>query len=76
MELNAIVKIHKYKGFHEGHHFILMAMEVHDALGRHMNRFNKECVRLFHDRRSGVIYPYFFALNFLGNILMLFFNVL
>jgi len=29
VKLNAIVKICKYKGFHEGHHFIPMAMEVH-----------------------------------------------
>jgi hypothetical protein len=27
VELNTIVKIHKYKKFHEGHHFI--PMEVH-----------------------------------------------
>ncbi len=31
MKLNAIVKICKYKRFHEGHHFILMAMGVHDT---------------------------------------------
>jgi hypothetical protein len=49
-KFNAIVKIHKYKGFHEGHHFILMAMEVHDTLGCYMNRFIKECAHFFHDR--------------------------
>jgi hypothetical protein len=32
VKLSVIVKISKYRGFHEGHHFILMAMEVHDAL--------------------------------------------
>jgi hypothetical protein len=52
MELNAIVKIWKYKGFHMGHHFILMAMEVHNALGHDMDRFIKECVRFFHNRWS------------------------
>jgi hypothetical protein len=31
VELNAIAKIHKYRGLHEGHHFIPMAMEVHNA---------------------------------------------
>jgi hypothetical protein len=31
VELNTITKIHKYKELHEGHHFIPMAMEVHDA---------------------------------------------
>jgi hypothetical protein len=29
VKFNAIVKIRKYKGLHEGHHFISMAMEVH-----------------------------------------------
>jgi hypothetical protein len=33
MELNAIAKIYKYKRLHERQHFILMAMEVHGALG-------------------------------------------
>jgi hypothetical protein len=28
VELNNIVKICKYKGFHQGHHFIPMAMDV------------------------------------------------
>jgi hypothetical protein len=32
VEFNAIVKIHKYKGLHEGHHFMPMAMEVYNAL--------------------------------------------
>jgi hypothetical protein len=49
-KFNAIVKIHKYRGFHEGHHFILMAMEVHGAPRRDMDHFIKECVRLYHDR--------------------------
>jgi hypothetical protein len=31
VELNATAKICKYRGFHEGHHFISMAMEVHDT---------------------------------------------
>jgi hypothetical protein len=50
MEPNAIVKIHKYKGFHEGHHFIPMAMEVHGTPGRNMDCFIKECAHLLHDR--------------------------
>jgi len=52
VKLNAIIKIHKYRGLHEGHRFILVAMEVHDAPERDMDRFIKECVHLFHDRRS------------------------
>ncbi len=47
VELNAIVKIHKYRGLHEGHHFILVAMEVHDALGHDMDCFIRECACLF-----------------------------
>jgi hypothetical protein len=49
-KLNAIVKIRKYRGLHEKHHFISMAMEVHNALGRDMDHFIKECVHFFHDR--------------------------
>jgi hypothetical protein len=33
MKLSAIVQIHKYKRFHEGHHFIPMAMECMAHLG-------------------------------------------
>jgi hypothetical protein len=49
-ELNTIVKIHKYKRPHEGHHFIPMDMEVHGALGRDMDHFIKKCARRFHNR--------------------------
>jgi hypothetical protein len=34
---NAIVKICKYKGLHERHHFISMAMGVHVTLGHDMD---------------------------------------
>jgi hypothetical protein len=50
VEFDAIIKIHKYNELHEGHHFILMAMEVHNTLGHDMDHFIKECVHLFHDR--------------------------
>ncbi len=50
VELNAIVKIRKYKDIHEGHHFILMAMEVHSAPERDMNHFISECAHLFCDK--------------------------
>ncbi len=49
-KLNGIVKIRKYEGFHEGHHFILMAMEVHDAPKRDMDCVIKKCAHLFYDR--------------------------
>jgi hypothetical protein len=52
VELSAITKNHKYKGLHEGHHFTSMAMEMHGAPGHDMDRFIKECARLFHDRQS------------------------
>jgi len=61
VKLNTIVKICKYKRFHKGHHFILMAMEVHDALGRNMDRFIKECDHFFHDRQlRGHLFFYFY----------------
>ncbi len=50
MEFNAI-EIHKYRRFHEWHHFILMVFEVHNTFKRDMNRFIKECAHLFHDRQ-------------------------
>jgi hypothetical protein len=50
VKLSAIVKIHKYKKFHEGHHFTPMAMKVHGATGCDMDCFIKECVHLFHNR--------------------------
>jgi hypothetical protein len=62
VELNIIIKIRKYKWLHEGHHFILTAMEVHDAPMCDMDHFIKECVRFFHDQE--VIYPCIFAFNF------------
>jgi len=50
VKLSVIVKIHKYKGLYEGHHFIPMAMEVHDTPRCDIDRFIKECACLFHDR--------------------------
>jgi len=50
VDLNAIAKICKYRRFHEGHHFILMAMEVHGAPRRDMDCIIKECAHLFHNR--------------------------
>ncbi len=53
VKFSDIAKVHKYKGLHERHHFILMAMEVHGAPECDMNHFIKECACLFHDRRLG-----------------------
>jgi hypothetical protein len=51
-KLRTIAKICKYKGLHEGHHFISMVMEVHDAPRCDMDCLIKKCVRLFHGRQS------------------------
>jgi len=51
-KLNTIIKIYKYKRFQERHLFISMAMEVHGAPMHDMDRFIRECTRLFHDRQS------------------------
>jgi len=48
-KFSADTKIRKYKGLHDGHHFIPMVMEVHSALGCDMDHFIKECVRFFHN---------------------------
>jgi hypothetical protein len=53
VKLSTIFKIHKYKGIHDMHHFIPMAMEVHGTFNHDMDRFIKECAHLFHDRRLG-----------------------
>jgi hypothetical protein len=61
-KLNAIVKIYKCKGLHEGHHFISMTMEVHDTPKHDMDHFIKECARLFHDKRLGGHLSLFFCI--------------
>jgi hypothetical protein len=50
VKVNAIAKIHKYRGLHERHHFVLMTMEVHDTPEHVMDHFIKEYARLFHNR--------------------------
>jgi hypothetical protein len=52
VELNTIVKINKYRKLHEGHHFILMAMEVHNTSEHDMDRFIKEYACIFYNKRS------------------------
>jgi hypothetical protein len=49
-KLCTIANIRKYSELHERHHFILMAMKVHSTFGHVMDRFIRECARLFHDR--------------------------
>ncbi len=40
-----------------------MAMEVHGTLERDIDRFIKECARLFHDRQSGGYLSLFFCIQ-------------
>jgi hypothetical protein len=63
-KLSTIAKIRKYRGLCEGHHFILMTMEVHSAPQCDMDRFIKKCARLFHDRQSGGHLSLFFCIQF------------
>ncbi len=44
VKVSAIVKICKYRRFDEGHHFIPMAMEVHNAFGHDMTCFIRKYV--------------------------------
>ncbi len=50
MKFIVIAKICKYEGLREGHHFLPMTMEVHDALKHDMDHFIRECACLFHNR--------------------------
>jgi len=71
-KFNAIVKIYRYKGLHEGHHFI---PEVLTHLGMIWIVSSRSVVvfSMIVDRE--VIYPYFFAFNFSDNVLVLLFSV-
>jgi hypothetical protein len=71
-KINAFVNIHKYRGLHEGHHFISMSMEVHNTFKHDMDHFIKERARLFHDRKSRGHLSLSFAFSFSS---ILFFNV-
>jgi hypothetical protein len=64
IELSTIAKFCKYKGLHEGHHFIPMAMEVHGTLGCDMDCFIRECAHIFHDRQSRVHQSLSFYIQF------------
>jgi hypothetical protein len=49
-KFSVVVKIRKYKRFHEIHHFISMVMEVHDVFEHDLDHFIRECARLFHNK--------------------------
>jgi hypothetical protein len=68
-EFSVIAKICKYKKFHEAHHIILMAMEVHGALRHNMDCFIKECARFFKKEDLKIIYSCFCVFNFSSSVL-------
>jgi hypothetical protein len=76
VKFSVIVKICKYKRLHEGHHFILIAMEEHGGHECDMGRFIRECAHLFHDRRSKDNLSLFFCIQFFSIVLVLLFNML
>jgi len=75
-KLSTIINICKYEGFQEGHHFIPMAMEMHDALGVIwiISLGNVLVFSMIDDQE--VISPCPFAFNFLNRMLILLFCVL
>ncbi len=75
-KFSAIIKIRMYNGLHERYHFILMAMEMNDALRRDMDCFIKECARLFHDRWSGGHLSLSFCIQFFKQHVSIVFSVL
>ncbi len=70
-KLNTIAKIRKYKGFHEGHHFIPMAMELHNthpSMIWIISLGNVPIFSMVDDWK--VIYPCLFAFNFSSSVLV------
>jgi hypothetical protein len=49
-KLNTITKICKCRELKEGHHFIMMAMEVHHIFECDMDYFIRECTCFFHGK--------------------------
>jgi hypothetical protein len=77
VEFNTITKIHKYRELHEGHHFIPMAMEVHDAPKHDMDHFIREHARLFSTiNDQEIIYPCFFCIQFCRQCVSIAFQLL
>jgi hypothetical protein len=76
IELNAIIKIHKYRRLREGHNFIPMAMEVHNTPKHDMDSFIRDMPIFSTIDDQKVIYLYIFAFNFSSNMLVSLFNVL
>jgi hypothetical protein len=76
VEFSTIAKIRKYRGLHDEHHFILMAMEVHNTSECDMDHFIRECAHLFHDRWLGSHLSLSFCIQIFRQDVNIFFNVL
>ncbi len=72
VKFNAIIKIRMYNGLHERYHFILMAMEMNDALGVIWIVSLGSVLDSSMIDDQEVIYPCPFAFNFSSNMLVLF----
>ncbi len=75
-KLSTIIKIRKYKRFQKGHHFILMAMKMHDTFGCDMDCFIRECACLFHDKQSENHLSISFCILFFKQHVSIAFNML
>jgi hypothetical protein len=75
IELNIIVKIDKYRKFHEANHFITMAMELHNTPEHDMDYFIKKCARLFHDKQSRGHLSLSFCIQFFKQHVNIVFNM-
>jgi hypothetical protein len=75
-KFNAIIKIHKYGRLQKGHYFIPMTMKMHDAFGRDMNCFIRECAHLFHNRLSEGHLSLSFCIQFVRQHVSIVFNIL
>ncbi len=64
VKLSVIVNIRKYREFHKGHHFISMAMEVHNARGCDMDCFIRKCACFFHDKQLRNHLSLYFCIQF------------
>jgi hypothetical protein len=67
-KLNIITKICKYRGFHEGHHFILMAMEVHLGVIWVISSRNVPIFFTINNQKVNYIYLFAFFLRQYVNI--------
>jgi hypothetical protein len=75
MKLNVIAKIRKYKGLHEGHHFIPMAWRCTMHLLVIWIVSSRNVPIFFTIDNQEVIYPYLFTFNFSSIVLILSFSV-